>query len=171
MAHPAQEETIQLVKEIFRTYLKEHNQRQTPERFMVLEEIYTSEGHFDADDIFFSMKNSGTRVSRATVYNTLDLLVECGLVQRQQFGKNQYYYERAYAYQQHDHIICRECGVVIEFCDPRILEIQTLMEKIHEFDIKGHSLHFFGTCNDKESCQRRKNTGDKIKTLATEQST
>src|SRR5690554_7409227 len=89
MAHPAHEDTIQLVKEMFRSYLKERNQRQTPERFMVLEEIYRADGHFDADDIFFRMKDAGTRVSRATVYNTLDLLVECGLVQRQQFGRSE----------------------------------------------------------------------------------
>lgn len=165
MAHPAQEETINLVKEIFRAYLKEGNQRQTPERFMVLEEIYRSEGHFDADDIFFNMKNAGTRVSRATVYNTLDLLVECGLVQRQQFGKNQYYYERAYAYQQHDHLICQECGVVIEFCDPRIFEIQKMIENIYDFDIGSHSLHFQGTCKDKKSCEKRKESGNKIKSL------
>ena len=165
MAHPAKEETITLVKEIFRTYLKERNQRQTPERFMVLEEIYKSDGHFDADDIFFNMKNAGTRVSRATVYNTLDLLVECGLVMRQQFGKNQYYYERAYAYQQHDHMICQECGVVIEFCDPRILEIQKLMEQIHDFEVQGHSLHLFGKCKDAKSCEERKGTSNKIKSL------
>ena len=165
MAHQAPEETIQLVKQIFRTYLKERNQRQTPERFMVLEEIYRSDGHYDADDIFFNMKKAGTRVSRATVYNTLDLLIECGLVQRQQFGKNQYYYERSYAYQQHDHMICRECGVVIEFCDPRILEIQNLMEKIHDFEVDGHSLHLFGRCNDREACKKRQEDGDKIKSM------
>lgn len=161
MAHPAKEETIRLVKEIFSAYLKEHNQRQTPERFMVLEEIYRSDGHFDADDIFFSMKESNMRVSRATVYNTLDLLVECGLVQRHQFGKNQYYYERAYAYQQHDHMICKECGAVLEFCDPRIQEIQTMMEKVYDFKISAHSLHFFGTCNDPESCTRKSELKDK----------
>lgn len=161
MAQPANEETIDLVKEIFSSYLKEHNQRQTPERFMVLGEIYRADGHFDADDIFFNMKEAGTRVSRATVYNTLDLLVECGLVQRQQFGENQYYYERAYAYQQHDHIICKECGAVVEFCDPRIQEIQTMMEKIHDFNISGHSLHFFGACEDEEACSRRQEIKDK----------
>ncbi|HLR32210.1 MAG TPA: transcriptional repressor [Fodinibius sp.] len=163
MAHPAKEETIDLVKKIFSSYLKEHNQRQTPERFMVLGEIYRADGHFDADDIFFNMKNAGTRVSRATVYNTLDLLVECGLVQRQQFGENQYYYERAYAYQQHDHIICQECGAVIEFCDPRIQEIKTMMENIHDFNISGHSLHFFGSCGDIEACSRRREVKDKRK--------
>ncbi len=161
MAHPAKEETIDLVKEIFSSYLKEHNQRQTPERFMVLEEIYRADGHFDADDIFFNMKEGGTRVSRATVYNTLDLLVECGLVQRQQFGKNQYHYERAYAYQQHDHIICKECGTVLEFCDPRIQEIKDMMEKIHEVNITGHSLHFFGVCKDQEACKERQEADEK----------
>lgn len=161
MAHPAKEETIELVKEIFRSHLKEHNQRQTPERFMVLEEIYRADGHFDADDIFFNMKDTGSRVSRATVYNTLDLLVECNLVQRHQFGKNQYYYERAYAYQQHDHIICKECGAVLEFCDPRIQEIKTMMEKIHDFNISGHSLHFFGACSDIETCTRREEIKNK----------
>jgi Fur family ferric uptake transcriptional regulator len=165
MAHPAHEDTVNLVKEIFRSYLKERNQRQTPERFMVLEEIYTADGHFDADDIFFRMKEAGTRVSRATVYNTLDLLVECGLVQRQQFGKSQYYYERAYAYQQHDHIICRDCGHVLEFCDPRIGEIQRMLSEIHDMDIDGHSLHFFGTCSDKQACQKRQEKGSKLADL------
>lgn len=156
MAHPAEKETIDLVKEIFGSYLKERNQRQTPERFLVLEEIYQSDGHFDADDIFFNMKNSQSRVSRATVYNTLDLLVEAGLVQKHQFGENHYVYERSYAYQQHDHIICKECGNVIEFCDPRIQEIKTMMEHMHDFNITGHSLHFFGTCSDEDACKKRK---------------
>lgn len=154
MAKPAGENTISEVKEIFRAYLKDRNHRITPERFMVLEEIYRADGHFDADDMYFHMKNSGSRVSRATVYNTLDLLVECGLVQRQQFGRNQSYYERAYSFQQHDHIICNTCGAVMEFCDPRIQEIQTLMEQINDFTITGHSLHFFGECKDPEVCKR-----------------
>jgi Fur family transcriptional regulator, ferric uptake regulator len=152
MASPAGEDLITEVKEIFRSYLKDKNHRQTPERFMVLDEIYRADGHFDADDMYFRMKNIGYRVSRATVYNTLDLLVECGLVQRHQFGKNQSIYERAYAYRQHDHIICNKCGKVIEFCDPRLQEIKTMLEKIHDITIDGHSLHFYGTCNETDSC-------------------
>jgi Fur family ferric uptake transcriptional regulator len=149
------DDTLYEVREIFRNYLREKAHRQTPERFMVLEEIYSNSGHFDADDIYFKMKNTGSRVSRATVYNTLELLVECGLVQKQQFGQNQSFYERAYAYQQHDHIICRECGTVLEFCDPRIHEIKMMMEKIHDFDINSHSLHFYGTCKDPEHCTKK----------------
>ena len=154
MAGPATDDIIHEVKEIFRSYLKENKHRQTPERFMVLEEIYRSDGHFDADDMYFRMKNIGYRVSRATVYNTLDLLLECGLVQRHQFGKNQSIYERAYAYRQHDHLICNTCGKVIEFCDPRLQEIKNMMEKIHGFSIDGHSLHFYGTCNNPDECNK-----------------
>jgi Fur family transcriptional regulator, ferric uptake regulator len=155
MATPASDDTIAEVKELFRSYLKDKGHRQTPERFMVLEEIYRCDGHFDADDMYFRMKDTGYRVSRATVYNTLDLLVECGLVQRHQFGKNQSHYERAYAYRQHDHMICQSCGAVIEFCDPRIQEIKMLMEKIHNFKIEGHNLQFYGTCTHPESCARQ----------------
>ncbi len=157
MAGPAGEDLITEVKEIFRNYLKEHKHRQTPERFMVLEEIYRADGHFDADDMYFRMKNIGYRVSRATVYNTLDLLLECGLVQRHQFGKNQSIYERAYAYRQHDHMICKSCGKVIEFCDPRLQEIKTMMENIHGFTIEGHSLQFYGTCKNPEVCKEPEN--------------
>jgi Fur family ferric uptake transcriptional regulator len=167
MAKPAGEDTIQEVKEIFRSYLKERHHRITPERFMVLEEIYRADGHFDADDMYFSMKNTGSRVSRATVYNTLDLLVECGLVQRHQFGRNQSYYERAYSFQQHDHIICNTCGAVMEFCDPRIYEIKTLMEELHDFSIAGHSLHFFGECKNPDTCTKRSELNKKRDTETT----
>lgn len=149
-------ESLPLVREIFRSYLKEKSQRQTPERMRILEEIYSSQGHFDADDIYDRIRKDGPKVSRATVYNTLDLLMECGLVQKHQFGHNHAYYERSYAYQQHDHLICQECGVVIEFCDPRILEIQRMLESIHGFEITDHSLHFKGVCQDRAACRNRR---------------
>ncbi len=169
MANPAGEDLIVEVKELFRTYLKGKKHRQTPERLMVLEEIYRADGHFDADDMYFRMKKIGYRVSRATVYNTLDLLVECGLVQRHQFGKNQSIYERAYAFRQHDHIICNRCGKVMEFCDPRLQEIKTMLEEIYNFKIDGHSLHFYGACNETDNCKelpdtkRRKKIASEIK--------
>lgn len=148
-------ETLPLVREIFRSYLKERNQRQTPERMAILDEIYLMEGHFDADDIYDAVKGRGERVSRATVYNTLDLLQECGLVQKHQFGSSLSHYERSFAYQQHDHLICEHCGLVVEFCDPRILEIQRMLEGIYEMEILNHSLHFKGVCSDTKACQER----------------
>ncbi|MEX0681722.1 MAG: transcriptional repressor, partial [Balneolales bacterium] len=115
---------------------------------------------------YFRMKNIGYRVSRATVYNTLDLLVECGLVQRHQFGKNQSLYERAYSFRQHDHIICSKCGKVIEFCDPRLQEIKMMLEQVYNMKIDGHSLQFYGTCNNLAQCSKNavRNPKEKLKT-------
>jgi len=134
------------VRSIFRSFLKKRNQRQTPERFAVLEEIYASDGHFDADELYIRLKQKGARVSRATVYNTLELLLECDLVVRHQFGKNQAKYERAYSYWQHDHLICMDCNEVFEFCDPRLQGVREMVAEIFQFEIKHHSLHMYGHC-------------------------
>ena len=145
------------VRNIFRTFLKEQNLRQTPERFMVLEEIYATDDHVDADELYLRLKQKGNRISRATVYNTLDLLLDCDLVGRHQFGKNQAKYERAYSYWQHDHLICLDCNEVLEFCDPRIQGIQEMVAEIYQFEIKHHALHLYGHCQRTECANRPEN--------------
>ncbi len=142
------------VRNLFRAFLKKRNLRQTPERFMVLEEVYATNDHVDADELYLRLKQKGNRVSRATVYNTLDLLLDCDLVGRHQFGKNQAKYERAYSYWQHDHLICLDCNEVLEFCDPRIQGIQEMVAEIYQFDIKHHALHLYGHCR-RDDCSNR----------------
>lgn len=138
------------IRDVFSTFLKERNLRQTPERFAILDEVYASDDHFDADELYLRLKSNGTRVSRATVYNTLDLLVACDLVGRHQFGHNQAKYERAYSYWQHDHLICLECGKILEFCDPRLQSIQETIAGIYDFNVKRHSLQLYGYCNNSD---------------------
>ena len=146
-------------KDRFLRFLKDNNLRQTPERFAVLEEVYSGSGHFDADELHMRLKIKGGRVSRATVYNTLDLLQDADLVIRHQFGQNQAKYEPAFSYRQHDHLICTDCGEVFEFCDPRIQGIQEMVGEIFRFHIQSHSLHVYGSCNRPE-CPNRTKRGD-----------
>lgn len=153
------QETKEAVNKILTDYLALKKFRKTAERFAILNEIYSVDGHFDIEQLFLLMKNKKYRVSKATLYNNIEIFIAADLVIKHQFGKNMAQFEKAYKYKQHDHLICIDCEKVFEFCDPRIMQIQKSTEQILNFNIINHSLNFFAKCRNitnKEFCEHFK---------------
>ncbi len=127
-------------------HLRRESYRMTPERFEVLDSVMNTEGHFDADELFLRLKKKGSKVSRATVYNTLEILEECELVFKMRLKDHGSRYEKAYGRAHHDHLICVRCEKIVEFIDPTIEDAQGAVAKKFKFNLISHSHQIFGLC-------------------------
>ncbi len=140
--------------QILKKYLRENKMRFTPEREIILNEVLAIKSHIEADSLFAKLHNKGVRVSRATVYRTLDLLIKCGLAEKNSFGQNHAHYEPIFGQDHHDHLICNNCEKVIEFHDEKIEKLQNQICKEFGFKELSHTHKIFGICSD---CQQGNN--------------
>jgi Fur family ferric uptake transcriptional regulator len=142
--------------EQFRKFLKREKHRITPERFEVLDSAISYKGHFGADDLYIQMKNQNSNVSRATIYNTLELLAKCDLLAKRNFGDGLTRFESSFNRKNHDHLICTNCGNITEFSNPKIQEIVSSVCKELGFESEGYSFNIFGKCKHSDACKNSK---------------
>ncbi len=136
----------------FRQFLATEGLKLTNERVALIEEIFSTHYHFEADELLAKMKTKGLKISRATVYRTLELLVKSGMVRRVHLGEDHYHYEHVTADSHHDHLICTTCGTVIEFNDEELEKRQMEICERKRFTPTFHNLQILGLCG---SCRRK----------------
>lgn len=135
-------------EKIFRDYLAKNDQKLTPERKEILKEAFRIHGHFDADDITIGLRSRNIRISRASIYRTLPLLVESGLLRKDFTSEKHTQYEHVYGHKHHDHLVCTDCGKTIEFSNQLIEELQNSICAEHNFKATHHILEISGLCID-----------------------
>jgi len=153
MAKKKQEEFLK-EKEIFLEHIQKAGLRRTTQRDLILEIFLRTEEHLSSEDLYWLVQKQDPSVGHTTVYRTLKLLTEAGLAREVRFGDGKTYYEHHYNHEHHDHLICTECGKIIEFFSPEIEEMQDKMAEKYGFRLTNHSLRMWGLCED---CQKRSN--------------
>jgi Fur family ferric uptake transcriptional regulator len=136
----------------FRSLLQEQGLKLTSERSALVREIFSTHYHFEADELLFRMKEKNLKISRATVYRTLELLVKSGMVRRVHLGENHYHYEHVSGDSHHDHLVCTICGNVIEFHDEELERRQLAICEKKKFTPTFHNLQILGIC---DTCRRK----------------
>lgn len=153
-------------KEIFLEHLRQAGLKRTTQRDLILEVFLKTEGHLSAEDLYGLVKAEDPTVGFTTVYRTLKLLAECGLAREEELGDGRKRYEHQYNHKHHDHLICTECGALIEFYSEVIENKQDEIAAKYNFKPTNHTLRIFGICAD---CQAKARTDTEAKAVAAAQ--
>jgi len=146
--------------ELFKKYIKKSGLRNTPEREIIVKEVFSTHDHFDVDALYLRLRGKGYSVSKASIYRTIPLLIESGLIKEVFFEDGHMYYEHIYGHEHHCHTRCLSCKKVIEFREDHVLDIQERFSRSHEFEVTGHRLELFGYCKDCKRTERKMKAGD-----------
>jgi len=146
-------------QEVFLKHIQSGGLKRTAQRDLILEVFLRTEEHLSSDDLYRLIQKEDPSIGHTTVYRTLKLLTEAGLAREVRFGDGRTHYEHNYKHQHHDHMICSECGKVIEFFSAELEAIQDAMAAKHKFEITQHLLRIIGVCAD---CRAAKDTAKSI---------
>jgi Fur family transcriptional regulator, ferric uptake regulator len=138
-------------QEVFLKHIQKAGLKRTAQRDLILEIFLRTEKHLSSEDLYRLVQQEDSSIGQTTVYRTLKLLTEAGLAREVRFGDGRTHYEHNYKHQHHDHMICMECGEIIEFYSAELEAIQDAMAAKHRFEIKQHLLRILGVC---ANCRR-----------------
>ena len=139
-------------QQVFLAHIQKQGLKRTSQRELILDVFLNTEEHLSSEDLYQLVKKHDPTVGQTTVYRTLKLLTEAGLAREVRFGDNRTHYEHNYKHQHHDHMICSECGKIIEFYSAELEALQDQMAAKHKFEVTQHLLRIIGICSE---CRRR----------------
>ena len=132
--------------DVFREFIRKKGLRNTPEREQIVRAIFSIHDHFDVDELYLMLRRQNDRISKATVYRTIPLLLESGLVQEAYFEDGHLHYEHIYGHDHHCHLRCLECGTVVEFTAETVNDVEQRVAERYDFLVTGHKLDVYGYC-------------------------
>jgi Fur family ferric uptake transcriptional regulator len=132
--------------DLFRSYIAQKGLRNTPEREEIIREIFSSGDHFDVDELYLRLRSRGKRVSKASIYRNIPLIMDCSLIREAWHEDGHMHYEPVYGQRHHCHLRCIDCGKVVEFYDEKLKTIEEHLSEKYDFSILDHRLEVFGYC-------------------------
>ena len=142
----------QIAKDNFRAYLATQGLKSTRQRDIILDEFLRTGEHLSTEELYLRLREQHPHIGYATVHRTLKLFAECGIAEPRHFGDGQTRYESRAGEEHHDHLICTDCGAIVEFENPQIEALQESVARQHGFRIERHRLELYGRCRD---CQKQ----------------
>ena len=134
--------------DLFRSFISQRGLRNTPEREEIIREIFSTHDHFDVDELYLRMREKGSKVSKASIYRNIPLIMECGLIKEVWHENGHMHYEHIYGHAHHCHIRCIRCGKVIEFVEKQLRQIEKRLAEQYDFEIVDHNLDIIGYCSE-----------------------
>jgi Fur family ferric uptake transcriptional regulator len=134
--------------DLFRSFISRKGLRNTPEREEIIKEIFASHEHFDVDELYLRLRERGSKVSKASIYRNIPLIMDCGLIKEVWHENGHMHYEHIYGHGHHCHMRCIKCGKVIEFVDKELKAVEKRLEKKYDFKIIDHNLDVTGYCSE-----------------------